>query len=394
MNSNNTPRLKALASFVILYLGYMLLFADRTVLNLSLASIGKDFAVSPAALGAASSAFFLGYTLMQIPGGWLTDRFSSYKVVIVTLALWSIMTVFTGFAWSLAALLVIRFLFGVAEGPYPSAAMKQVAQDFPESKRPQLTAALISSNYAGATLAPVIIVPIIAATGWRSSFIWLGTFGIVLMVIYLFFKQHGAHQVTLQTRPQINWKEIDPRVWAFVVIGLALNIITKGLETWMPVYFLTARHINLANLAWLVPLPTIAGGIAALISGLVMVHVFKNHERLMIIIASFLTVLTMYGLYKSTSIAWLVTFQMATYFVKSLAFTGIFSYASQLFSQKTYGSQIGIINFGGQLGGFVGPLLIGWIVQLSGSYDAAFLGLVIAALIAGIASLLLRNSNN
>ncbi|MCL4175913.1 MFS transporter [Lacticaseibacillus paracasei] len=392
MDAKPNRRALSLGSFVILYLGYMLLFADRTVLNLSLAAIGKDFSVSPAALGATSSVFFLGYTIMQIPGGWLTDRFSSRKVIIATLAFWSVMTIFTGLAWSLAALLVIRFLFGIAEGPYPPAAMKQVAQDFPLNKRAQLTAALISSNYAGAALAPFIIVPIIAATGWRSAFFWLGAFGLLLMVIYLFFRGHGGGQaVTKQERQKISWKEIDPRVWAFVVIGLALNIITKGMETWMPVYFLNARHINLANLAWLVPLPTIAGGIAALISGYVMVHIFKNHERLMIILASFLTVLTMFGLYKSTSLVWLVIFQMATYFVKSLAFTGIFSYAAQLFPQKTYGSQIGTINFGGQLGGFFGPLLIGWIVQLSGSYDTAFFGLVISALVAGVASIFVGN---
>ncbi|MEF2722114.1 MAG: MFS transporter, partial [Limosilactobacillus fermentum] len=251
MDAKPNRRALSLGSFVILYLGYMLLFADRTVLNLSLAAIGKDFSVSPAALGATSSVFFLGYTIMQIPGGWLTDRFSSRKVIIATLAFWSVMTIFTGLAWSLAALLVIRFLFGIAEGPYPPAAMKQVAQDFPVNKRAQLTAALISSNYAGAALAPFIIVPIIAATGWRSAFFWLGVFGLLLMVSYLFFRGHGGGQtVTKQERQKISWKEIDPRVWAFVVIGLALNIITKGMETWMPVYFLNARHINLANLAW------------------------------------------------------------------------------------------------------------------------------------------------
>ena len=192
MDAKPNRRALSLGSFVILYLGYMLLFADRTVLNLSLAAIGKDFSVSPAALGATSSVFFLGYTIMQIPGGWLTDRFSSRKVIIATLAFWSVMTIFTGLAWSLAALLVIRFLFGIAEGPYPPAAMKQVAQDFPVNKRAQLTAALISSNYAGAALAPFIIVPIIAATGWRSAFFWLGVFGLLLMVSYLFFRCHGA----------------------------------------------------------------------------------------------------------------------------------------------------------------------------------------------------------
>ena len=52
--------LKRLCSFLLLYLGYMLLFADRTVLNISLAYIGKDFHIGAAALGTTASAFFLG----------------------------------------------------------------------------------------------------------------------------------------------------------------------------------------------------------------------------------------------------------------------------------------------------------------------------------------------
>ena len=69
---------------------------------------------------------------------------------------------------------------------------------------------------------------------------------------------------------------------------------------------------------------------------------------------------------------------------------GIFDFASQVLHDDSYGSAIGIINFGGQLGGFVGPLLIGWIVQLTGSYSAAFLGLVISAVIAVITSFCIK----
>ena len=142
----------------------------------------------------------------------------------------------------------------------------------------------------------------------------------------------------------------------------------------------------------LVPLPVIAGGIAALISGFVMVHVFKNHERLLIVIASFLTVVTMTGLYLSTDMAWIIGFQVATYFVKSLAFTGIFAYVASRLPGSSYGSHIGVINFGGQLGGFVGPLFIGCIIQFTNSYTSAFFGLVCAALLAGIVSLFIRSS--
>lgn len=390
---NNHVVAKRWGSFLLLYLGYMLLFADRTVMNISLAYIGKDFHVGAAALGTTASAFFLGYTLMQITGGYLTDRYGSKLLIITSLLAWSVMTMITGWAWSLTALVVIRFLFGIAEGPYPSAALKRISENYDKREKSQATSALISSNYAGAAVAPLIIVPIIASSGWRNAFVWLGIGGLIVMVAYYLVERPIKNSsFGGQQRTKIEWKNIDSRVWVFVVIGLALNVITKGLETWMPVYFLQERGINLKNLAWLVPLPVISGGIAAFISGFIMVHLFKNRERWMIVIASFLTLVFMFGLFKSSSLVAVVTFDVLIYFVKSLAFTGIFSFTAQILSEKSYGSSIGIVNFGGQLGGFVGPLLIGWIVQLAGSYSAAFLGLVISALVAVIACLFIRKN--
>lgn len=392
-NKINKSRGSRFITFVLLYLGYMLLFADRTVMNISLAYIGKDFNVGAAALGMTASSFFLGYTIMQIPGGFLTDRLGSKRMIIVTLLLWSLLTIVTGIAWSLISLIVIRFLFGLAEGPYPSAALKQISEDYSEKEKSQATSALISSNYAGAAVAPLIIVPIIAASGWRSSFVWLGIGGLGLMLIYYLLERPlKSLKEESKTFKKIVWKDIDSRVWAFVIIGLALNIITKGLETWMPVYFLKEQGINLKNLAWLVPLPVISGGIAAFISGFVMVHFFKNKERWMIIIASFLTLIFMFGLFKSTSLVGIVSFEVLIYFVQSLAFTGIFSFTANILSEKAYGSSIGIVNFGGQLGGFCGPLLIGWIVQVTQSYSSAFLGLVISALVAAIACFFIRGN--
>lgn len=390
-NTNRRTVAKRWGTFALLYLGYMLLFADRTVMNISLAYVGRDFHVGAAALGTTASAFFLGYTLMQIPGGYLTDRFGSKRLIIVSLLAWSVLTMVTGWAWSLAALVAIRFLFGIAEGPYPAAALKRISENYGKDEKSQATSALISSNYAGAAVAPLLIVPIIASAGWRNAFVWLGIIGLVVLVAYYLVERPIKQAATSGAqRPKIEWRNIDSRVWVFVVIGLALNIITKGLETWMPVYFLQARGINLKNLTWLVPLPVISGGIAALISGFVMVHWFKGRERWMISIASFLTLAFMFGLFKSSSLVAVVIFDVLIYFVKSLAFTGIFSFTAQILSEQTYGSSIGIVNFGGQLGGFIGPLLIGWLVQFAGSYSAAFLGLVISALVAAVACLFIR----
>lgn len=98
--------------------------------------------------------------------------------------LWSLLTAFTGLATSLMTLVVIRFLFGLAEGPYPSAALKQISEEYDKSDRSQATSVTISSNYAGAAIAPLIIVPIIASHGWRVSFYFLGILGLILVGLY------------------------------------------------------------------------------------------------------------------------------------------------------------------------------------------------------------------
>lgn len=67
-------------------------------------------------------------------------------MVIISLFAWSLMTMVTGWAWSLAALIAIRFHFGIAEGPYPCAALKRISENYDKSEKSQATSALISSN--------------------------------------------------------------------------------------------------------------------------------------------------------------------------------------------------------------------------------------------------------
>lgn len=371
----------------VIYVGYMLLFADRTLFNLTLASMGKDLGLNAVALGAASSAFFFGYTLMQIPGGYLTDYLGQRRVIIVSLLGWSALTLATGWVWSLLSVIVLRCLFGIFQGPYPAAALKQVKQSTKKQNHAQITALMLSSNYAGAALAPVVLVPILVACGWRMTYYVAAIMGLIIVLLFLWLVPKTNPTTS---KPKFSWRILDRRLAVFVALGLVLNVITKALETWMPVYFLTARHINLANLAWLVPLPTIAGGIAAAISGWVLVAWFTHKERWLLIIACLACVAALVGLVVAKNLAMIVGCQMILYFFKSLAFTGLFGLCSQTHQKKNYGAVVGMVNFGGQLGGFLGPLLLGLVVQLTGGYPAAFSGLLLCGVIAAGLSVLVR----
>jgi MFS family permease len=111
-------RKTSIVAFVLLYIAYCISYIDRAAISLALAQIGKDFNLQAADLGIIISAFFLGYAAMQVPGGWLSDRFCSKYVVIVTIVMWSLFTAFTSLAWSLTSLIAIRFIFGIAEGGF------------------------------------------------------------------------------------------------------------------------------------------------------------------------------------------------------------------------------------------------------------------------------------
>lgn len=178
---------KAATTFVMLYVGYVVCYIDRSAMNIALSYIGKDLHLSTVTLGVVSSAFFFSYALMQIPGGWLTDKFGTVPTVTFAIAMWSVFTVMTGLAWSLVSLVLIRVMFGIGEGCYPSASMKQVTESTTYKQRSQATATLISSNYVGAALAPMLVSPMIAYLGWRGAFHVMGIIGILFVVFYLLF---------------------------------------------------------------------------------------------------------------------------------------------------------------------------------------------------------------
>ncbi|WP_338025944.1 MFS transporter [Companilactobacillus halodurans] len=358
--------------------------------------IGTDFNLSTTTLGVVSSAFFFSYALMQIPGGWLTDKFGTKKTILFAISIWSVFTIFTGFAWSLVSLLFIRILFGIGEGAFPSASLKQISESVSYEKRSGYTSGIVSSNYIGAAIAPLLIAPIMANFGWRSTFHVMGILGIVFVISYFLILRnvHYKNDSTIKSKTKIDWSSVlkNRLIWQFFVVVFGLSMVTKGLDSWMPTYLLQARHINLAGIAWLVPLPSLAAGLGAILSGWIMSKLFNHREKWLIALASLLATVFMYGMYSSKSLSAIITFEIATYFFKSIAFSSSFAFFAILISKKAYGSSVGIVNFGGQLAGFIAPLLIGYLVQIfGGSYSVAFLFLVFAAGIAFVAALTFNN---
>ncbi|RXV66051.1 MFS transporter [Burkholderia stabilis] len=388
----------SLAVFALLYLGFCLSYIDRSAIALSFVAIGKEFNVGAAALGVVMSTFYIGYAAMQIPGGWLADRWGSKKVIVVSILSWSVFTLMTGLAWSLASLIAIRFIFGLGEGGYPGAAMKGMAESSAREDRPKLFALLMSSNYVGSFIAPLAIAPLILTLGWRHAFVVAGVVGLVFALFYLFAVKDTHQKRDSAGRPA----RIDgaatrallkmPLMWKILLTWFGMGIVNKGLDAWMPTYLLTERHLDLRAVGMLTPLPFVAASISTALGGWILARWFDGREKWLMAACCAISGFFLYAMYTAETVAGVITYQAIVYFFKSFVFAGVFALPAKFLPQKLIGTGTGMVNFGGQVAGFVAPAVIGLLIAVTGNYDAVFGFLIVATAFAFVTSLSIRLS--
>lgn len=390
----------SIIGFSLLYLAFCISYIDRAAISIALGQISKDFNLQASELGIVISVFFLGYSLMQIPGGWLADRFGSKYVIVVSIALWSVFTVSTSFAWSLGSLIAIRLVFGIAEGSFPPAAIKAVAEMFSKDNKPKMTAFLTSSNYAGSMIAPLVMAPLILGLGWRHAFEVIGIAGVAFAVAYMLLVPGNPKPASGQGERQGASNRIDwattrmllktPFLWQLVVVWFGLSCVNKGLDSWMPLYLLQQRGLDLKSVGVLVPIPFLLATIATAIGGWVMTRFFPDREKYLLVGSASLTGLFVFAMYRSESIATLIVFQSLAYFFKSFVLATVIALPTKVLHESQLGTGIGIVNMGGQIAGFIAPMVMGFLVSASGSFDTAFGFLIVMTAIAVVAGSTLR----
>lgn len=369
--------------FGLLYLGWCISFIDRSAISLGATQLMAELTITPVQMGLVLSSFYIGYSLMQLPGGWLADRFGSRIVVICAIAFWSVFTIISGLAGSFASLLVIRFLFGLGEGAFPSASVKGVVERFSSDEKPKVSSLLMSSNYIGSMIAPLMIAPMLLIFGWRHVFFIIGAAGLVFVVIYaLATRGHTPQAATeagkAQSRAGFRQVLRNPLLWKITGVWFGLSLINKGLDSWMPIYLLTERGLNLKSVGLLLPLPFLVAGIASAIGGWVMVRFFEGREKYLMMGSIALTAVFLYLMYNAHTIPGLIAAQAGAYLFKSFVLAAVVALPTKLMPTTQMGSSIGLINTGGMAAGFIAPTVIGLLVGASG-YNAAFIFLIGAA---------------
>lgn len=381
--------------FFFLYIGFCISYIDRSAIGLALPSISRDFNLAPTEMGVVISAFFIGYSIMQIPGGWFADKFGSKTVIMVALALWSVFTFTTGHASTLAGLLFLRFVFGLCEGPYAGSCYRAIAEYFPREMRATMATGILSSNYIGSALAPIVIVPLVLWFGWRGMFQILGVVGLLYVFFYALFvkSRKPAEQKAGESKNQTKYFRSLLKVsmiWKLIICAFAISCINKGLDAWIPTYLIAERGIDLKAVGYVTPIPFIASFVSAAVCGWVMDRYFDKKESWLIVICSAMTAIFLYLMYNAETLFTVVLFQCGVYFFKSCIMATAVAITLKVVTGTIAGSAAALVNMGGQVAGFISPALMGYLVYaFNGSFSAVFYYLMAVAILCALSAFLI-----
>jgi MFS transporter, ACS family, glucarate transporter len=410
------------------YLIVLMLFAasafsygDRVALSITGTAMAKDIHMNALRLGYLFSGFSWAYVAGQLPAGGLLDAYGSKRVYGLSILCWSICAALVGLAGylhAIAAFFVIfglRLLSGLVQSPVFPGNGRIVAAWFPTAERGTASAIFNSSQYFALVLFAPVIGWITHARGWKDCFWFLGALGLALA--YLWFKVI----YDVRSHPRINQQEIDyiehggglvsagrtagaragagALTWSTVrmllsnrmLVGIyigqyCITTLTWFFLTWFPVYLNQARHMSIMKVGFVAILPALCGSVGGILGGVVSDKLLRSgrsltFSRKLPIVAGMLLSMTMIACNYSHA-QWLVIFWMSlAFFGKGFGALG-WTVISDTSPKGMVGVNGGLFNLIGNLAGITTPIVIGYIVDRTGSFNGALVFVGFAALMA------------
>ena len=382
-------RAQKIACLSGLFLAWAVGYADRILMSVAIIPIAREFALDPGQAGLLLSAFYVSYAVMQLAGGWLSDRYGSRIVVVCCIVAWSVFTSATSFAWSFASLLAIRFLFGMGEGSFPPASSVTVAEVFPKPERARAKSFLISTVFLGNAAGAGLIGATVAYLGWRGSFHILSAAGFAV-ALFLWFALRGgiaAQRDRAANRPQQSSGSLlrTPMAWKLTAIWSLTSLLYIGVQSWMPSYLMHTYGIDLKQVGLATMIPNLIAFAGTNVVGLLLDKHGKDRERIFMVLGAFFSAVFLALIMTTASIYLVLVYWTLLLLAFNFVYATVFAAPLRHFPEHLIGSATGLMNFGGQIGGSIAPAAMGALIAATGgSYLAAFCLLLASAVVSAV----------
>jgi ACS family tartrate transporter-like MFS transporter len=401
-----------------LFLLYVTAYIDRVNVGFAGLDMTHELGFSNAVFGFGSGIFFIGYSLLEIPGAMLVEAWSARKWIATIMIGWGILASLTGLIHNATEFNIIRFLLGLAEGGFFPAVVVYLTHWYRYEDRGKAVAMFMAaipvSNMVGAPLAGVLLhLDWLGLSGWRWLLILEGIPAFACGLATLLFLPDRPKDVRWLEPAEREWiagelaRELDHKrqgghhhlgiLAAFrkpIVLALAfsyflVNCSGYGLNIWLPKIVQKLSGFSTFELSLIVAIPYLAAVPAMLINGW---HSDRTGERRWH--AALASVCGGAGLFLSQIPGASPAFGVAMF---TLAAMGILSYyppfwamPTRMLSARTAAASFGFMNLIANFGGFTGPYMVGFLTDRTGTYAAGVYLLVSTAILAAIVLALIR----
>src|SRR5712692_11009326 len=393
-----------------LFVLYIVAFLDRMNVGAAALQMPGDLGFSDRAVGLGAGIFFLGYVLLEIPGALIAERHSARRWIARIMVSWGILTVLMAFIHNVREFYIVRFLVGAAEAGFFPAVVVYLTHWFRAGDRAKAVAvfyaAMPLSYVIGSPLAGVLLgLSWLGLRGWRWLFILEGIPALLLGLVALFYLTDWPRQAHWLPSDEREWiiaqleKEKRAKqavrsysIWqalchrdvilltASYFFGLTGNY---GIAFWLPTMLKRLSGQSDLNVTLLASLPYLAGCLPQHWTG---GHTDRTRERrwhaaipvLLSGVALFLAISS--GTNVALSIIFF-TMVGAAYYAFHPAF---WSVPTEFLSESAAAASIGLINSIGNLGGFLGPMIMGYLVSSAQAFTAGLWYLVGSFFVSGL----------
>lgn len=395
-NSIQKPnKRKEVLLITALMFGYSLMYMDKNMISTAIIPIAEQFQLSTSQTGLIMSFFFLGYSLMQIPSGWLADKIGYKKVLILSLGLVSLFTFAFGFGGSLVIFIVIRFFAGVGHAGYPPSTSKGIAVNFTKDRRTFIQSLILSTSGIGGILAFLIGARLVD-WNWHNAYYVLGALFILSLLMVIFFVPNDIvvkQKKVESTKSQTSFKSVilNRNVLTLFIVMILINMAYYGNMSWLPSFLKEKFTLSISTVGTILAINAVGGTIASLLAGILLTKFFVGKEKGLFLINAMISSVSFAGLVLTDSLALSITLLYVLTFCITIFFVGIFSWPHKILPGNVIGSSIGVINTGSTIGGFIAPMTFGALVAIAGgSFSIVFISLSVVMVIAGLIALTVK----
>jgi MFS family permease len=368
----------------LLALSCIIAYVDRV--NLSFAIIDSDFKrffqISDTERGLVNSAFFWTYAALQIPAGWLVDRFGAKYPLAISFTIWSSLTALTAFTTGFAMLFAVRLLLGVGEAMMHPASMRWIRYHIHEKRRGIAIGIYMSGSKFGPAVGATLSALLMQSYGWRAMFLLLGVAGIIWLLPWLFFAKDDGGTIAPLTGseavPDMPMSRLlaSPILFGVIVATFAYMYFVYFCMTWMPAYLQEARGLSLSASGFYTTFSFAGMAVMSIVGGLAADWIIGRGNDAVFVrkaftIAGFLLASTevFSPLLPSLTLALVVSiFSLSGL---GLATANYWALTQTLIPGNKTGRIVGIQNCAASVAGIVAPIITGWLVQRTGGYAAA-----------------------